>query len=35
MNNAGVQVVSGFCFGSGLIIAAFVFHFVFHVGFCG
>jgi hypothetical protein len=32
---AGMQVVNGFLFGSGLILAAVAFRLVFHVGFCG
>lgn len=31
----GISVVSGFCFGVGLIVAAFVMQTLFHVGFCG
>lgn len=34
-NNMGMQIVNGFLFGSGLIIASFVFKFIFHIGFCG
>jgi len=30
----GLQVLNGFCFGLGLIVAAFVMRFIFHVGFC-
>ncbi len=32
--NSAMQIVNGFLFGSGLIIAAFVFKFIFHIGFC-
>lgn len=35
MMNAGVTVVNGFLFGTGLIIAAVCFKLLFHVGFCG
>lgn len=33
--NSLVKVVDGFAFGVGLIIAAFVMEWVFHIGFCG
>lgn len=33
--NAGIQVVNGFLWGSGMILAAVVFKLLFHVGFCG
>lgn len=35
MNSSLMQVVNGFLFGIGLIVAAFVMKFVFHIGFCG
>ena len=35
MNAAGMGIVNGFCFGSGLILAALVFKLLFHVGLCG
>lgn len=35
MNNSLMQVVNGFLFGIGLIVAAFVMKWIFHVGFCG
>ncbi len=35
MNNSLMIVANGFCFGSGLILAALVFKLLFHVGFCG
>ncbi len=31
----GIGVVNGFVFGLGMILAAFVMRFVFHIGFCG
>lgn len=31
----GLTVVQGFLFGIGMIVAAFVMKWVFHVGFCG
>ncbi len=31
----GIGIVNGFVFGVGMIAAAFVMRFVFHVGFCG
>lgn len=30
-----MTVVNGFCFGSGLILAALVFKLLFKIGFCG
>jgi len=33
--NYGVTVVNGFCFGSGMIVAAFLFKALLHIGFCG
>ncbi len=30
----GVSVLNGFTFGLGMIIAAFVMRWIFHVGFC-
>jgi hypothetical protein len=33
--NYGLQVINGFLWGTGLIIAAFVFKYVFHTGLCG
>lgn len=35
MNQAGMTVVNGFLFGSGMIVASFVMKFIFHIGFCG
>lgn len=29
------QFVGGFCFGAGMITAAWAFHAIFHIGFCG
>lgn len=33
--NQAMTIVNGFCFGTGMIVAAFVMKFIFHVGFCG
>jgi hypothetical protein len=33
--NQGLQIVNGFCLGTGLILAAVVFKLLFHVGLCG
>ena len=33
--NQGMTVIQGFCFGTGLILAAVAFKLLFHVGFCG
>jgi hypothetical protein len=35
MNAAGLTVVNGFLFGSGMIVAAMLFKAVLHSGFCG
>jgi len=32
---AGIAVVNGFCFGTGMIIAAFLCKALLHIGFCG
>lgn len=31
----GVSVISGFCWGIGMIIAAFLMKSLLHIGFCG
>jgi hypothetical protein len=31
----GLKVAEGFCFGSGLIMAAFLLKALLHIGFCG
>ncbi len=31
----GITAVNGFLFGIGMIVAAFVMKWIFHVGFCG
>lgn len=33
--NYGIQVINGFLLGTGMIIAAFVFKSLWHIGFCG
>lgn len=33
--NLGVKVIEGFLFGSGFIIAAFLFKSLLHIGLCG
>lgn len=35
MNNFGITIVNGFCFGTGMIIAAFLCKALLHIGFCG
>ncbi len=35
VNNLGLSVTNGFCFGVGMIVAAFVMKYFFHIGFCG
>lgn len=33
--NFGISVVNGFCFGTGMIFAAFLCKALLHIGFCG
>ncbi len=33
--NFGVTVLNGFCFGTGMIVAAFLMKALLHIGFCG
>lgn len=33
--NFGLNAISGFCFGVGMILAAFVCKALLHIGFCG
>ncbi len=33
--NTGLQVVNGFAFGFGMLIAVVLFRLMFHTGFCG
>lgn len=32
--SSALQVVNGFCFGVGLVLASEVMHLLFHIGFC-